>query len=119
MLAAARTYAADLATYNYKDLNPDFGKVLNESTPSFKQDFTQSTEALKTTLTRYDASASADVLAVGLVSVTSNRAVAMVFLNQTVNNTLQKNKSSTTENRVEITLVYSGGRWLIDQVSLL
>jgi Mce-associated membrane protein len=119
-LAAAQSDAVDLANYSYKNLNQDFGKVLAESTPSFKQDFLQTTAALKTTLTRYDASASAKVLAVGLVSVTANRAVALVFLNQTVDNTLQKNKPvTTTESRVEITLVYSGGHWLIDQVSLV
>lgn len=117
-LAAARTYAVDLASYNYKSLNADFGKVLNESTPTFKQSFSHSSDALKTTLVRYDASAQATVVAVGLVSATNTRAVALVALNQKVNNTLQKNKP-TTESRVEITLSWSNGRWLIDQVSLL
>jgi len=117
-LAAARSYAIDLASYNYKHLEQDFGKVLVESTPAFRQNFTQSSEALKTTLTRYDASATAKVVAAGLVSATTSRAVALIFLNQTVDNTLRKGKS-TTESRVEITLLRSGGRWLIDQVSLL
>ena len=117
-LAAAKSYAVDLASYNYQHLDQDFGKVLAESTPTFKQDFSQSTEALKTTLTRYHASASANIVAAGLVSATTSRAVVLVFLNQTVYNTLQKTKP-TTESRVEITLLRSGGRWLIDQVSLL
>jgi Mce-associated membrane protein len=117
--AAAKSYAVDLASYNYKNLNQDFGKVLGESTPAFKSAFNQSTEDLKTSLTRYDASASATVVAVGLLSATTSRAVALVFLNQTVNNTIQKSKPSTTESRVEITLLRSGGRWLINQVSLL
>jgi Mce-associated membrane protein len=117
-ITAAKSYAADLATYNYKHLNQDFGKVLAESTPSFKQNFTQSSEALKTAIVKYDASASANVVGAGLVSATSSRAVVLVFLNQTVDNTIQKNKP-TTESRVQITLVRSGGRWLIEQVSLL
>ncbi len=117
-LAAAKSYAVELASYNYQHLEQDFGKVLAESTPTFKQDFNQSTAALKTALTRYDASASANVVAAGLVSATTSRAVVLVFLNQTVDNTLQRSKS-TTESRVEITLLRSGGHWLIDQVSLL
>jgi Mce-associated membrane protein len=117
-LATAKSYAVDLASYNYKKLNQDFGKVLAESTPTFKQDFTQDSNALKSTLTRYDASAQANVIAAGLVSATTSRAVVLVFLNQTVVNTLQKNKP-TTESRVELTLLRSGGRWLIDQVTLL
>jgi Mce-associated membrane protein len=117
-LSSAKTYAVDLASYNYKTLNQDFGKVLAESTPTFKQNFTLSSEALKTAIVKYDASATANVVGAGLVSVTTSRAVVLVFLNQTVDNTLQKNKP-TTESRVEITLVRSDGRWLIDQVTLL
>ncbi len=117
-LAAANTYAVDLASYNYKHLDQDFGKVLAESTPTFKQNFTQSSEALKTALIRYKAWASANVVATGLVSATTSHAVVLVFLSQTVDNTLQKGKP-TTESRVEITLLRSGGRWLIDQVRLL
>ena len=117
-LAAAKSYMVDLASYNYKHLDQDFGKVLAESTPTFKQNFTQSSEALKTAIVKYDGSASANVVGVGLVSATTSRAVVMVFLNQTVDNKLQKNKP-TTESRVDITLVRSGGRWLIEQVTLL
>jgi Mce-associated membrane protein len=117
-LASAKTYAVDLASYNYKSLDQDFGKVLAESTPTFKQNFTQSSEALKTAIVKYDASATANVVGAGLVSATTSRAVVLVFLNQTVDNTLQKNKP-TTESRVEITLLRSGGRWLIEQVTLL
>ena len=117
-LASAKAYAVDLASYNYKSLDQDFGKVLAESTPAFKQNFTQSSEALKTAIVKYDASATANVVGAGLVSATSSRAVVLVFLNQTVDNTLQKNKP-TTESRVEITLLRSGGRWLIEQVTLL
>jgi Mce-associated membrane protein len=117
-LAAAQSYAVDLASYNYQHLDQDFGKVLDESTPTFKQNFSDSSSALSTTLKRYDASATAKVVAEGLVSATTSRAVVLVFLNQTVDNTLQKSKP-TTESRVEITLLRSNGRWLIDQVSLL
>jgi Mce-associated membrane protein len=118
-LAAARSYAADMASYNYQHLKQDFGKVLAESTPAFKQDFNQSTGPLETALNQYHASASGKVVAAGLISATSTRAVVLVFLNQTVDNTLGKGKPSTTEDRVEITLLRSGGRWLIDQVNLV
>jgi hypothetical protein len=58
----------------------------------------------------------------GLVIVleVGGRAVALVFLNQTVTNTTQrKGQPTTTQSRVEVTLVHQHGRWLIDQVSLL
>jgi Mce-associated membrane protein len=117
-MAAAKSYAVDLASYNYKHLNQDFGKVLSESTPTFKQSFGQSSKALDSVLARYNASATASVVAAGIVSVTSSRAVVLVYLNQTVQNKAQKGKP-TTGNRLEIALLRSGGRWLIDQVTLL
>jgi Mce-associated membrane protein len=118
-LAAAKSYSVDLASYNYQHLDQDFGKVLAESTPTFGRSFSQSSDALKSVLTRYNASAQATVIAAGLVSASTSRAVALVFLNQTVNNTIRKGRPTTDMSRVEITLLHSGGRWLINQVSLL
>jgi Mce-associated membrane protein len=117
-LAAARTDAVELAGYNYHHLNRDFGAVLATSTPSFRQSFTQSSDALKSTLARYHAIAVAKVVSAGLVSATTSRAVALVFLDQKITNSTQKT-TSTDRSQVEITLVDTGGRWLIAQVSLL
>jgi Mce-associated membrane protein len=118
-LAASRSYSVELASYDYHHLDQDFGKVLNDSTPAFKQTFSRSSAALKTILTRYNATAKADVIAAGLVSGSTNRAVALVFLNQTVTNSTQKSgQPTTTQSRVEMTLLHQHGRWLIDQVSL-
>ncbi|HXW33199.1 MAG TPA: hypothetical protein VEJ87_01380 [Acidimicrobiales bacterium] len=117
-LAASRVYAVDLGSYNYQSLDQDFGKVLANSTPSFRQSFSQSSNALKSTLVRYDATSVAKVVSAGLVSATTSRAVSLVFLDQTISNSTQKSPT-TDRSQVEITLVSSGGRWLIDQVSLL
>ncbi|MGH9172592.1 MAG: hypothetical protein ACRD0Z_17285 [Acidimicrobiales bacterium] len=117
-LAAARSYAAELAGYNYADLNKDFGAVLANSTPSFKTSFTQSSNALKSTLTRFHATSTATVEAAGLVSSSPARSVVLVFLEQKVTNSEQKG-TSTDRSQVEITLVKSGSRWLINQVTLL
>jgi len=117
-LAAARTDAVELAGYDYRHLDHDFGVVLANSTPSFRRSFTQSSDALKTTLTRYHATADAKVVSAGLVSATTSRAVALVLVDQTITNSTQK-APTTDRSQVEITLVNSGGAWLIDQVSLL
>jgi Mce-associated membrane protein len=117
-LAAARTYSVELAGYNYLHLDQDFAVVQSHSTPSFQHSFSQSSDALKSTLVKYHASASATVVAAGLVSASTSRAVALVFLDQTVTNSTQS-KPTTDRSQVEITLVHSSGRWLIDQVTLL
>jgi Mce-associated membrane protein len=117
-LAAARTDAVELAGYNYQHLNADFAVVMAKSTPTFRRSFTQSSNALKGTLTRFHATAVAHVVSAGIVSATTSRAVALVFLTQKIKNTTQSG-TTTDRSQVEITLVRSQGRWLIDQVTLL
>lgn len=117
-LAAARTDAVALAGYDYRHLNRDFGAVLAHSTSSFRRSFSQSSNAVKGTLTRYHATAHAKVVSAGLVSASTSQAVALVFLDQTVTNSNQTNPT-TDRSQVVITLANSGGTWLIDQVRLL
>jgi Mce-associated membrane protein len=117
-LASAKTYSVELAGYDYRHLNQDFAVVLSHSTPSFRTSFSKSSNALKSTLLKYHASAKATVVAGGVISATSTRVVALVFLDQTVTNSTQK-QPTTDRSQVEITLVRTGGTWLIDQVTLL
>ncbi len=117
-LAAARTDAVQLASYNYRDLGRDFGVVVANSTPSFRRRFTESSDALKSTLTKYKATADAGVVSAGLVSASTSRAVVLVLLDQKIANSKQATPT-TDRSQIEITLVSSGGRWLIDQVTLL
>ena len=117
-LSAARTYAVELASYNYRSLDRDFSTVAANSTPSFRRTFAESSDALKSTLSRYKATAVAKVVSAGVVSATTSRAVVLVFLNQNIANSTQT-KPTTDRSQVEVTLVRSGGRWLVDQVTLL
>lgn len=118
-LAASKKYAVELASYDYRHLDQDFGLVLADSTPSFRQSFTQSSNALKSVLTKYDATATATVVAAGMVSASTRLAVALLFINQTVTNTTQKGAPTSDESRLEITMLRSHGKWLINQVKLL
>jgi Mce-associated membrane protein len=118
-LAAARIGASDVATYSYSHLHRDFAKVEGESTPAFRRSFIQSSGGLTKVLTQYKATATAKVLASGISSISSSKAVAILFVNQTVENTAQKGGPTTDDSRIEITLVRSGGRWLIDRLKLL
>jgi Mce-associated membrane protein len=116
-LSAARAYSVDLASYDYRDLSRATDLVLSHATASFRKSYTSSSSGLDTILRKYKASAVGTVEAVGLASLTPTRAVALVFVNQTVDNTEQKR--TTDESRLEITLVRSHGQWLIDKVVLL
>jgi Mce-associated membrane protein len=117
-LATAQTYSIELASYDYRHLAEDFGFVLSHSTPSFRKSFSQSSDALEPTLAKYHATASAKVVAEGLVSASTTQAVVLVFLDQTVTNSTQK-APTTDRSQLEITLVSTAGTWLINQVTLL
>jgi Mce-associated membrane protein len=117
-LQAAKTYAVEVGGYSFQNMNQDFEAVLADSTPSFRTNFSQASSALKSTLVKYHASATAKVVAAGLVSSTPTSAVALVFLDQSVTNSLQKS-ATTDRTQVEINLLLQKGKWLINNVTLL
>ena len=116
-VTAAKAYALDVATYSYRHLHRDFGRVESESTASFRHTFIQSSNSLSKVLVQYKAVATAKVLRAGVESISSSRAVVLLFVNQSVSNTAQGVSADT--NRIEVTLVRSGGRWLLEDVKLL
>jgi Mce-associated membrane protein len=118
-LTAADTYSVELASYDYRHLDQDFGAVRDHSSPAFQASFTQSSSALESVLVKYHATATATVVSSGVVSAGTAHAVVLVFLEQTVVNSTQRSGSQKAQSRVEMSLVRSHGHWLIDQVKLL
>ena len=117
-LSAAKTYAVEIAGYSYTNLNADFGKVLANSTPSFKHSYSTSSNELKSTLVKYKASATATVISAGIINATTSSASVLVALNQVVKNTLSKS-SSTSRNQIDVNLSRVNGKWLINNVTIL
>lgn len=117
-LQVARTDLRDLATYRYQNLAQDYRLVRAESTPSFWKTFQQSGKGIRSILTNYHADAAAKVLAVGLVSATTHRAVVMGFVDQTMTDTAVTTPTVEPQ-RVELTLVHQGGRWLVDAANVV
>lgn len=117
-LASARTYALDLASYDYRHLQADFAVVTAHSTPTFSKSYQASSSALESTLTKFHATATAKIVAEGMVSWSTSQATVLVFLDQTVTNSTQK-APTVDRSQLEIVLDWSGGSWLINQVTLL
>jgi len=118
-LAAAKTYAINLTSYDYQHLDQDFAKVEKYATPTFAKDFAQSSGALSKVLTQYKAGATAKIVAAGVTSASTGRAVVVVVLDQTLTNSTQKAGSTTDQSRVLLTLVHQHGHWLLDHADLL
>jgi Mce-associated membrane protein len=120
-LSAARTDGVLLSSYDYRNLTgpgSDWAKVEAASTPSFRKNFLSTSADLGKLLTQYNATATGKVLTAGMASLTGSRAVVLLFIDQTVDNTVQKGQSTTQPLRSQLTLVRQGGRWLIDDLQV-
>ncbi len=117
--AAARVYAVDVASYDYRHLTRDFTVVEQESTPEFRRTFVQSSGSLAKVLAQYKATAKGSVVASGVTSATTSTAVVVLFVNQTVTNTAQTGGSTPDNSRIQMTLVRPGSKWLISDLKLL
>ena len=119
-VAAARQYGVYLSSYEYTNLSGPtaaWTEVDSHSTPAFRKDFDSTKASLTSLIQDYKATATGTVSASGVSSVTSSRAVVLVFVDQTVTNSTQKNGPQKQPYRLQLTLARQGGQWLIDAVN--
>lgn len=114
---AARQYAVDFSTYDYRHLDEDFARVSAHLAPSFRQQYASTTASLKSIVVQYRGVAIATVQGVGISSVSSKKAVVLVFLDQQVTNSTTKTPR-IDRNRLEVTLQRSNGQWLLSDLQL-
>ena len=120
-LDAASTYGGYLSSYDYQNLNgpgSSWSEVDAHSTPHYRKDFDATKADLSSLVTDYKATAKGKVIAAGLSSVSSSRAVALLFIDQTITNTAQKPGTTTQPLRVQLVMVRQGGKWLIDDLQV-
>lgn len=120
-LKDAATYGAWVSSYNYTDLTAPTSTwtlIESHSTPTFKVSFDKTKANLTSLVKDYDASATGKVVAAGISSLSSSRAVVLLFIDQTVTNKLQKNGSTTEPLRAELILTRSHGQWLINDLQV-
>ena len=110
--------AADLATYDYRDLGGNFRHVAAAATPRFAGQLRQLTEELGPSLQQTRAVAEATVRSAGVVRADAGKAVIAVFVDQTVTNT-KSPESRTEHSRMELTLLRQNGVWRLDQAGEL
>lgn len=116
-LTTAQKAAVDFSTYDYRTLAQSFATVERELTGSFKKDYKSTAASLKPTLTQYQAIATAKILQAGVTTISAKKAVVIVFLDQTV--TSKTSKTPTVgRNRIQVTLLHSGHRWLVSALDL-
>ncbi len=112
----ARTAAVTLLSYDYRRLDADFAAGRALTTAPFAQQYVRTTsDAVKKVATDTKATVRAEVAATGVVSGTADRVTVVLFVNQTTTSS-RLQRPQVDQNRVEMTLVDRGGRWLVSEV---
>jgi Mce-associated membrane protein len=117
-IAAASNYATDITTYDFSHLDAQFKKVQDESTGSFRSQYTEASAGLRDLIAKFKATASGKVLEIAVESSDTGHAQILLFVDQTVSNT-----NSTTprvdRSRMKMGLEKQNGKWLISSLDLL
>lgn len=117
-LAAAKRYATDLSSYDYRNLDGNFRAVEQNATGEFGEQYRQVSRNLTELIKQHQAVSKGAVLSAGLVESGTDRAVVALFVDQTITNT-NSPQPRIDRNRMQMTLVRQDDRWLVDNVTLL
>lgn len=115
--ATARNYAVTLTSVNSDGLDQNFTDVLDGATGEFKEMYAQSSEQLKQLLIDNQATAQGTVIEDGIKSATKTKVEVLLFVDQSVTNTVTPDPRMD-RSRVVMTMELVDGRWLASEVEL-
>ncbi|MGN6521663.1 MAG: hypothetical protein ACTHMZ_00395 [Actinomycetes bacterium] len=118
-LAAARSAAPVVLSYDSAHLDGDFAKARRLLTGSFAADYTATTtKVVAPAAEQYHAKVTADVAAASVVRASREEVVVLLFVNQTTTSD-RLDGPKVDLNRVRMTMVPVHGRWLVARVDAL
>jgi Mce-associated membrane protein len=117
-IVTATNYAVDLTTYDFSHLDAEFQKVLDESTGSFRSEYTAASASLRDLIAKFKATASGKVLETAVVASDTSHATVLLFVDQTVTNT-NSTAPRVDRSRMKMGLEKHNGKWLISSLDLL
>ncbi|MGO9385998.1 MAG: DUF3329 domain-containing protein [Mycobacterium sp.] len=115
---AAIAYAQVLTSIDSNNVDQNFRQVLDGATGEFKDMYTQSSVQLRQLLIDNKATAHGVVVDSAIQSVSTNKVVVLVFIDQTVTNT-QAPDPRIDRSRIKMTMEKIDGRWRASKVQLL
>jgi Mce-associated membrane protein len=118
-IAAAHDHAQTILSYDYRHLDADFAAARATLTGGFARDYKVTTTTLvRPGAEQYHVVVKAEVAAQSVVSATADQVVVLLFVNQTTTST-RLDGPKVDLNRVRLTLVKTGGSWLVSKVVAL
>lgn len=117
--AAAESHAVTLLSYDHRRLDRDFAEAEKILTGGFADDYASTTEeVVRPTALEVKAVVTAEVASSSVVRASENRAVVLLFVDQTTTSTRLEGPRVDL-NRVRMTLDRSDGQWLVSGVDAL
>ena len=120
VLDTARRYAVELTTYDPADYGDLDRRITQISTPEFGKTYIASSQDARKGNANAKGVSTAKAQRAGIESMTADRAVVLVALDQTVKSSeiaAQVPDGIPYQSRVEITLAKRNGTWLLDDLA--
>jgi len=114
---AAVAYAQVLTSIDSNKVDDNFAQVLDGATGEFKDMYSQSSMQLRQLLIDNKATAHGVVLESAVQDATRNKAVVLLFVDQSVSNTNVPDPR-LDRSRIKMTMEYVDGRWRASKVEL-
>jgi Mce-associated membrane protein len=117
--AQAEKAAVRILGYDYKTLESDADEARSFMTPEYADTFQNTVDALlKAPANQVKAHVEAKVMTSGVASATPSKVEVLLFIDQ-VSTTTANADPQTALNRVVLTMVEQGDRWLVDDITAL
>jgi len=117
-LTAARQEAVNFTSYDYNTLDRDFGRVIDNASGGFKDEFTQQSKQLRDLITKGQATSQGSVLDAAVVSAGPGSAVVLAVVDDKVKN-VNIPDGATRHYRLRLALNRSGDRWLVTDLQFV
>lgn len=111
VLAAARQFAVNFTSLDYRHYDQDGAHVLADATGEFKKEFASRTKDLTKLVTANKSVSTGRVLDAGIVHADDRSARVLVVADSQVTNVAAPQGQSRSY-RLQLDLVHEGGRWL-------
>jgi Mce-associated membrane protein len=118
-VAAARSNAQAILSYDHRTLGADFAKAGKVLTGKFKKDYARTTSTVvRPSAEQYKVVVKAEVTAASVVRSSAHQAVVLLYVDQTTTSTRLEGPKVDL-NRVRMTLVEKNGNWLVSALDAL
>lgn len=116
-LQAARQQAVNMTTISYQTADRDLGRIIAAATGTLKTQFAAQQKSFPDVLRKQKSISVGTVLAAGVAGQTGSKVEALVAVDAAVRNATSGSEAVVKHYRMDMTLVRSGGRWLVSEVA--